>query len=124
MDSDKHANRQTGQEYCYVPAPLDKYRPSCLERYLAIIYLRFALPSFQADSRVATNFGTGEVSKRSNLCITVSRTSRVSTSAYVSMDCLYGVPDVCMNSAYVSLHFCHGFLSVCLAAPICDPPRR
>src|SRR6218665_678723 len=32
-------------------------------------------------SNPATHFGTGEASKRSNLCITVYRTCRVSTSA-------------------------------------------
>src|SRR6218665_2679590 len=56
----------------------------CLTSRLMDEWVGAAVISFERlgfRSNPATNLGTGEVSKRSNLCITVSRTSRVSTCA-------------------------------------------
>src|SRR6218665_914699 len=58
-------------------------------------------------SNPATNSGTGEVSKRSNLCITVSRTSRVSTCA---------APTAPMFSCTAPMFSCTAPMLACIAS--------
>src|SRR6218665_498933 len=56
-----------------------------MEEWLGAGVISFERLGFRSNP--ATNFGTGEASKRSNLCITVSRTSRVSTCTAPMLAC-------------------------------------